>query len=85
MFRETWGQRALYVLAMVCFVVAALEVFSLVNLGTNLWFLEGLPRKVDARQLAGAVNRIVLTIMGATAAGILLLVVRWRLGVRAKQ
>ena len=85
MFRETWGQKALYVLAMVCFVVAALEAFSLVNLGMQLWFVEGLPRKVDARQLAAALNQIVLTTVGAFAAGILLLTVRWRLGVRAKR
>jgi len=84
MFRETWGQKALYVLAMVCFVVAALEVFSLMNLGMQLWFVEGLPREVDGHQLAAALNHMVLTTAGAFAAGILLLIVRWRLGVRAK-
>lgn len=85
MFRETRGQKALYVLAMVCFVVAALEVCSLVNLGMQLWFLEGLPRQVDGHRIAAALNQMVLTTAGAFAAGILLLVVRWRLGVRAKQ
>ena len=84
MFRETWGQKALYVLAMVCFVVVALEVFSLMNLGMQLWFVEGLPRKIDGHQLAAGLNSMVLTTAGAFAAGILLLIARWRLGVRAK-
>jgi len=76
MFRETRAEKALYVLAMVCFVVAALEVFSLMNLGMQLWFVENLPRQVDGHRVAAALSQMVLTTAGAFAAGILLLIMQ---------